>query len=669
MTSLRSLIERYSPYPLAVQAVAALALIVTPFSAGAAATGEEVWRFWTMTGIVGLLLVALICVPARRMPLWAQILYLSAQLILTTTARAIVAAPLLDYVYLSIVLQAIALFRPWLWIPFAVLIWATWSGVVLIATASLWPWLQSNLALAFPATCAIIAAIIYTRQLRRGEQAQQLLQQVQQRYDSLAAALRDLPQHVALEERQRLAAALASEVQAALARTEQSVTSAMTQAQTNLNRLQSSVAQTRDSAAAAVDRLRAAINALRRDPAEAPVWKATAPSGNHDELVIGATANRVFTWVLPGVFLALALGLTLLQNQLSAGPIGATLLLGALLMLSYVWTQRVRHPLLLQAGLAGQAVAVVSMTALTNTLPLLLGLLLVLWQVAIRLSPPQMLIFLLGAPASAGLLLARLRPPALDFGVLLACAVAATAVAGPLLLARLQHSRRRVAEQQAALLAAEIEQQTGEARGLAVAAERARLAREFHDDLGSRLVLINLQLQLAEELADEAPEAALEQLRGSREQLHAAWRSVLAVADAGLALAGEDLAGALESLVEQCRLSSSAQVTLRLEGPLVETPAAVAHCVYRSVQEGLANACKHARPCQIDVHVVYESDYVTVTVVNDDCPGRPAPEVPQGGFGLVGLRERAEALGGGVEAGPTADGRWRLRLVLPGEQV
>lgn len=670
---LRSLTERYSPYPLAVQVVATLALLATPLSAlGQAVAPGESWRRLTLTGIAGVLLLALFLVPARRLPLWGQLLYLVVQLALATAAQAIAAAPLLDYVYLSIVLQALALFRSWLWIPFAVGVWTVWSGAVL-STASLWPWLQSNLALAFPATCAIIAAVIYTRQLRRGEQAQQMLQQMQQRYDSLASALRDLQQRVAQEERRRITDALAGEVQAAIARTEQGVAAAMGQAQTNLARLQLSVAQTRDGASAAIERLRHAVATLRRGepPPPPPSVAGAVTSIGHDEQVIGATATRVFTWVLPSVFLLLSLSLTIVQRRLTPDLAAPLVALGALLMLTYVCTQQVRHPVLLQAGLAGQTVAVVSMTALTNTLPLLLGLLLVLWQVATRLSASQVLVFLLSVPASAGLLLTRIGPLALDHGSLLATTVAAAAVAAPLVLARRQHSRRRQAELRLVLLAGEIEQQTSEVRALAVAAERARLAREFHDDLGSRLVLINLQMQMAEELAAEDPAAALEQLRGSREQLHEAWRGLLALADAELTLDGPQLGPALARLAEQCRACSPARVELRVEGPLDELPPAVAHCVYRAAQEGLTNASKHARARLIDIHIISESHYVTVTVLNDDQPGgeRPALGLLSGSLGLLGLRERAEALGGGVEAGPTAEGGWRLRLVLPAESA
>jgi signal transduction histidine kinase len=665
----RTMARWMTPYPLAVQSVVVLALAGSPLSA----LGVEVapWRLWTMAALSGAHLLAALFVPARWMPLWAQIVYMVAQVGLTAAAQALVAAPLVAYVYLAIVLQAMALFRPWLWIPFAVGVYLVWSGL-LIATGLL-TWLQNNLAIAFPATCAIIAAIFYLRQQRRSEQVQQMLQQVQQRYDSLAAGLRELQQRAIAEERSRLAETVVGEVQSALSRAEQTAASALAQAQTNLTRLQATVAQTRASAAGAVERLRGAVAALRLGESELPDPAAptalVAVAGAADDAVIATTPNKVLTWVLPGVFVALALGLTLsAQWPVPAEHLVAVVLCSALLMAAYVFTQHTRNNLLLQAGLAGQIIAVVVMTAVTHTLPLLLGLLLVLWQLAMRLPLRQILIYLAGVPTALAVALPRWKPLEFSLDSVLVGAVATVAVGAPLLLARRQLERRKQAELRVALLSAEIEQQSAEVRALAVASERSRLAREVHDDLGSRLVLINLQLQLAEELAEEDAGAALEQLRGSRELLHQAWRSVLAVADAELPLAGGvGLRGALEELARPA--GQRPAVLLSLEGELDELPEPVACTVYRVVQEGLTNARKHARANGVDVQVVGVAGYVTVTVTNDASQGAPPPAQPKGGsYGLTGLRERAEALGGGMEAGPHGAG-WRLRVVLPAEEV
>lgn len=650
-----------APYPLTVRGVAILAQLATAYSA--VSLGVSGGPLWALLGLIAANLAGLVALPAWRLPRWAQLLFLAAQCASAVLAQTLAPAPLIGYVYLSIVLQAIVLVPLWLWIPFAVVLYAVWSGLLAIATANALLWLQGNLALAFPATCAIIAAIVYARQQRRSEQVQQMLAQVQQRYDSLASGMRELQQRVVLEERRRLAQTVVDEVQAALSRTEQSVNAALAQAQTNLGRLQSTVAQTRSTAAQTVERLRGAIAALRRDPAEPPPAAPLALVGASDEAVLSRRSNTVLTWVLPSVFVTLALGLALLQGQRALETLGALVLCSALLLFAYVGTQATRNPLLLQAGLLGQAVAVMAMTVISHTLPLLLGLLLILWQLSLRLPTRQIALYLAALPAAAALLAARLSPAGVSFDTLLAGAVAAVAVGGPLLLARRQLDRRKQAELQLSLLSAEIELQTAEVRSLAVAAERSRLAREVHDDLGSRLMLISLQLQLAEELAGEDADAALEQLRGTREQLREAWRGALAVADAELPLACEGLPAAL------AELAGRAGARIALEGEIAELPAPVAATVYRSVQEGLTNARKHAGAAA-EVQVVALSGYVTVTVSNG--PGEAGPRAPggaraDGSFGLVGLRERAEALGGGIEAGPTAEGCWRLRVVLPAE--
>lgn len=670
----QKLLRAWLPYPLAVQCVIVLALLGAPLSAiGVTGLG---WRFWTVFSLSSLLLVASLLVPARRMPLWAQLLYLVVQLATTAVIQALVPVPLLGYVYLAIVFQAMALFRPWLWIPFAVAVYAVWSG--LLFASGVVTWLQNNLALAFPVTCAIIAAIVYLRQQRRSEQVQQLLQQVQQRYDTLATALRDLQQHTTLEERSRLADTMVREVQAALSRAEQTATTALSQAQSNLSRLQSTVAQTRGAAAGAVERLRNTLAAIRLGD-ETPAAPTPRPGGSElllataDEAVLSATPLRVLTWVLPGVFVALALGITLLSHWPHPLETVAPLAAGFVLLLTtYAVTQRTRNPLLFQTGVAGQIVVVVGMTAFTHTLPLLLGLLLVLWQLATRLPLRQILIYLAGVPAALTLAIARIQPWPEAIDALLMGAMTMVAVGAPLLLARRHLERRKQAERQVALLSAEIDTQTTQVRTLAVAAERSRLAREVHDDLGSRLILINLQLQLAEELATEAPEAALEQLRGSRELLHEAWRSVLSVVDAELPLAEGNLHAALAQLTAP--VGHSPTVFLSVDGELDLLPAAVASTVYRVVQEGLTNARKHAQASRVDILVVAIADFVTVTITNDARPGNAnnlAPRLPPaaGSFGLIGLRERAEALGGRLEAGPTETGGWRLRAVLPAEGV
>ncbi|WP_344570344.1 sensor histidine kinase [Streptomyces axinellae] len=89
-------------------------------------------------------------------------------------------------------------------------------------------------------------------------------------------------------------------------------------------------------------------------------------------------------------------------------------------------------------------------------------------------------------------------------------------------------------------------------------------------------------------------------------------------------------------------------------------------CAYRVVQEALTNVLKHAYPAQARVTVAYEPRQFTVTVTDDGSGGQvPARQLPSGGHGLIGMRERARIYGGRLDAGPRASGGFEVRLILP----
>jgi signal transduction histidine kinase len=581
----------------------------------------------------------------------------------------------LGYVYLVIVLQAVYLFKPLLWATFAAGAYLIWSGWLMLASASLIDWMRGNLALAFPILCILLAAVVYARQHQRYEQVQQVLQQMQRRYDALMVLLRDAQQRAALEERHRLAETIVRDISVALDQIEQSMPSASSQAEISLPRLEATVAQTRAAAAAAIERLRAAVAALRLgardDRASGPQPPGlTLPP---DELMT-ARSLRTLTWCLPLAFAAVALPLALLQHPVTPAPAGLFILSCAALTGGYVFTQRIRNPLLVQLGLAGQAAVVLSIVFVTQALPLMLGLLLVIWQIAMRLSAGQIVAFLVGIQTVIGLALARVLPVALDdWTQLLIFGVACAAVIGLVGPARRQLSQRRQAAARLAQLAHltdELERQVAQVRALGAAVERTRIAREIHDDLGHRLVLLNVQLQLADDLIAEDPAAALEQLCSTREQLREAWSSVLGAADQALALDGAALAPALGWLVGQCRALTSMHITLRTIGDLTTLDSAVACAIYRAVQEGLTNTCKYARARQADVVVSCDGALVQVRVRDDGRGAEPPVSThgmpgAAGRFGLIGLRERAELLGGSAKAGPLPEGGFELSIAIP----
>lgn len=666
---IRTVTSRYQRTALAFLILLSLVTLVVALSALGDATLRTEWpRLVGMLACLSVMLGVAWLTPLRILTVWGQLALIGLELAAAAGAQLLTAAPLIDYIYLVLVLQGIMLFRPWLWAIMAVGVWAIWAIVRYQLSKDLIGWLQSNLVIAFPATCAIIAAFIYARHVHRSEQMQALLQQMQQRYAALSTFLRDVQQRAAREERQRLLHLLAGEVQQALVNAEQSVATALATAQTNLGRLQTTLELPRAAVATALERLRATITVLHHQPGRDEQPLRSALVGTADETLITLRSNHVLAWLLPSLFVTLSLGVALLQpHPLSLGALLWLLALGGLLIVASACTQQARHTLFVQLGLAAQTLTIALMAAITNLLPLLWGLLLVAWQMASRLSLLQWLLF-------AGLLPVLLivvgfwQVFVLDVMMTVSLIVAMILVSAPLFLARYQLRRRQQVEQQVTFLEAEMQQQASEVQKIAVAAERARLAREVHDDLGSKLVLINLTLQVAAELAAEDPTAARDHLANSRELLGSAWQSLLAVVDAELPV-GATLTETLRRLARQCAQSTRARVELDIQGEVDHLAAPVIHCLYRTVQEGLTNACKHARADTITVQVKVEGGCVVVTITNNDCPDRVLLPVDlgSGSFGLIGLRERAEALGGGLEAGPLPEGGWRLRLVLPAE--
>jgi signal transduction histidine kinase len=649
------------------------ALLVSGISA-LHAQGHAWSDFWLLGfgALVVTHLVGCVVIPLGRLARHWQLALLIAQCGLVASAQAIVNTPLVDYAYLAVVVQAIQLFGPRLWVPFAAGVWLVWSRALIMLSAGALGWLYSNLALAFPATCILVAAIVYARQQRRSELVQQRIAQLQRRYDALTQALKDASQQAVLEERRRLAQTIAGDIFASLARAERYIAEALGQAQTNFERLRTIVVQTRGSASSAVDSLRATVATLRQ--------VAPLPSGPAaDNVALTPTtdglfsrrAQRALTWALPLSFVGLVPPLIILQHPVTPQLIVIILALCTLLLAVYTLTQRFHNPLWFQAGLASQMATVVGLALFTQTTPLLLGLLLVLWQIVTRLPALQVAALVGGVQVPLSLLFIPLNATAAERASwLLLFVVAGGAVIGLVGMARRELQRRQQAElrlQWLRDLTGELERQEAQLRGLGVTAERTRLAREFHDDLGHRLVLISVQLQLAEELVDEASEEALATLAATREQLCAAWQSVLAAADALDPLDGQALAPALEALVADYRSCASPQVTLEITGALEQLARPAACAIYRTVQEGLSNAGKHARATCVRITVRCDEAAACAEVVDDGAielwDVDPA-EVPQG-FGLLGLRERASMLGGTLAAGPVPPHGFRVALSIP----
>jgi signal transduction histidine kinase len=104
-------------------------------------------------------------------------------------------------------------------------------------------------------------------------------------------------------------------------------------------------------------------------------------------------------------------------------------------------------------------------------------------------------------------------------------------------------------------------------------------------------------------------------------------------------------------------------VDLRIEGEPVPLPAGVDLTAYRLIQEGLTNTIKHAAASRADIRVRYDGDHVEIEVRDD---GRGIASTSNGGgHGLLGMRERVTIYGGELDAGPLAEGGFRLHARLP----
>jgi signal transduction histidine kinase len=193
----------------------------------------------------------------------------------------------------------------------------------------------------------------------------------------------------------------------------------------------------------------------------------------------------------------------------------------------------------------------------------------------------------------------------------------------------------------------------------AALAERARIARDVHDVLAHSLAGLSLSLQGARLMLvrDGASAEAVEQV--TRAQGLAA--EGLAEARRAVAALREDAVPdvrVLGDLVTAYRLESGATAEFDVEGTPRELPADVMSTLYRTVQEALANTRKHAPGAPVQVKLSY-GDVVRLTV--EDRPGKRPGRAAPGGYGLVGMRERADLVGGSLEAGPTSTG-WRVEL-------
>lgn len=252
-------------------------------------------------------------------------------------------------------------------------------------------------------------------------------------------------------------------------------------------------------------------------------------------------------------------------------------------------------------------------------------------------------------------------------------------------------TRRRYVELLRVRAAEQIESERTRADA-AVRQERSRMARELHDIAAHHLSAMVVQAAVVERLVDHDPRTAKTTAAAVRRQGRQTLRDLRLVVGA-LREPGEDPVGddgapvpgvaALDDLVRRT-VDLGTPVELDREGECAELPPVADVTLYRVAQEALANAREHAPGAPARVALRYRDAEVVLEVVNEprtapvrsdtaeaaepaerSGPGMAAPGGGRRGFGLIGMRERAQLIGAGLNADATPEGGWRVALTVP----
>jgi signal transduction histidine kinase len=228
-------------------------------------------------------------------------------------------------------------------------------------------------------------------------------------------------------------------------------------------------------------------------------------------------------------------------------------------------------------------------------------------------------------------------------------------------LAAANPRQSRLRAEQAELLLAQSQRSQEEAMRAARLEESTRIAREIHDVLAHSLAGLTLQLEATTALLENGaePETVLARVRRAHELARDGLRETRSAVGA---LRGE------EPATEQAlaALAGAESTSLRIEGDGSRLRREAGRVVLRVVQESLTNVAKHAPGAETAVTVTIGDEIVVV--VDNRLAEVPVPAGPLavsgGGYGIPGMRERAESRGGTLAAGPTQNG-WRVELRIP----
>jgi signal transduction histidine kinase len=199
--------------------------------------------------------------------------------------------------------------------------------------------------------------------------------------------------------------------------------------------------------------------------------------------------------------------------------------------------------------------------------------------------------------------------------------------------------------------------------------ERERLARDLHDTVAHHVSAMAIRAQAGIATAPLRPDAAVDALRlieTEAARTLAEMRTIVRALRRGEPADGTDLAPN-KGIADVPALArpgvAGPSVDVEVSGDAGGVHPAVAAAVYRLAQESVTNACRHARDAtRVRVRVAVDDASVRLQVCDD---GADVPDAPAAGYGIPGMRERADLLGGTCAAGPDPAGGWTVSAVLP----
>jgi len=221
----------------------------------------------------------------------------------------------------------------------------------------------------------------------------------------------------------------------------------------------------------------------------------------------------------------------------------------------------------------------------------------------------------------------------------------------------------RVARTELAEANRQLREHAAQVEELATTKERNRLAREIHDSLGHYLTVVNVQIGAAQAVFTQDQSRALNHLSKAQsltqEGLAEVRRSVAALRS--LPIDGRPLPIALHKLIEQWN-SAATNATFEVVGDVRALTPQADLTIYRAAQEALTNAGKHAHASHLSVTLDYSDSEIVRLRVEDNGVGSTDS---QGGFGLLGVRERVQQLGGEVCVRTEVGRGFSLEVTLP----